>query len=86
MSTKWFKVLATHLPTDPGISSCLGEILSKQDDGYQGFHYQLEFFQNWPVNVDVISWLGFWIVKSKKNENIIHFFYLAVKINPNKVK
>ena len=60
LDTKCFNVLATHLPTEPVISSRLGQIFSKEDDDSQGFHYQLEFFQNWPVNLGVISWLGVW--------------------------
>ena len=39
LSTKWFNVLAIHLPTDPGVLSWMGKIFSKQDDYPQGFHY-----------------------------------------------
>ena len=64
MATKWFNVVDTHLPTDPGILSQLGHIFSKQDDDSQVFHYQLETFQNWPVDLDVIIWLGVWFLNS----------------------
>ena len=58
MPTKWFNVLDNHLAIDPGILSQMGQIFSKQDDYYQGLHYQLESFQNWPFDLDVINWLG----------------------------
>ena len=86
LSTKWFNVIATHLPTDPGILSRLGHIFSKQDDDSQGFHYQIESFQNWPVDLDVISWLGVWFVNNKMYENIIHLFEHADKIQLNEAK
>ena len=57
MVTKWFNVIVPQAPTDPGILSRLGQIFIKHDDYSQVFHYQLESFQNWPVNIDVISWL-----------------------------
>ena len=32
LATKWFNVIAIHLPTDPGILSHLGQIFSKKYD------------------------------------------------------
>ena len=64
MATKWFNVLDTDLPTYPGILSRLGQIFIKQDGDYHGFYYQLESFQNCPVDLDVISWLGVWFFKN----------------------
>ena len=58
LTTNSFNVITNHLPTNSGILSYMGQILNKQDDNSQGFHYQLDFFQNWPVDIDVISWFG----------------------------
>ena len=64
LDTKWFNVIAMRLSTDPGILSHLGKIFRKQDDYCQGSYYQLESFQYWNVDIDVISWLGFWFVNN----------------------
>ena len=62
MATKRFNFHATHQQTNPGILPRMGQIFIKKDDDFQGFHYQLENFQNWPVDIDEISWLGVWFV------------------------
>ena len=61
----------------------MGQLFSKQDDDSQEFHCQLETFQNWPVGLDVISWLGFWFVKNEIYEKSIHLFESAEKTQPN---
>ena len=86
LSNKWFSIIANHPPTETGILSRLGHIFIKQDDDYQGFHYQLESFENWPVDLDVISWLGVWFVNNEIYENSIHFFERAEQIHPNEFK
>ncbi|GMH74663.1 hypothetical protein TL16_g06523, partial [Triparma laevis f. inornata] len=84
-AAKWFNVLITRVPTDPGILSRLGQIFSKEQES-QGFHYQLESYRHYPVNLDVISWLGVWFVKHEMYEKSIHYFERASQIQPNEVK
>lgn len=40
----------------------------------------------YPVNLDVISWLGVWFVKSEMYEQAIKFFERAAQIQPQEVK
>ena len=61
-ATKWFSILNTRVPTDPGILSRLGAIFNKEDDENQAFHYHQEAYNCYPVNLDVTSWLGVWYV------------------------
>ena len=85
LATKWFNVLSTHVPTYPRILSHMGHIFSKHDDDSQGFHYQLESFQIWPVALGVISWLGIWFLSNEMNEISIPLFELVVPIQTNEV-
>ena len=43
-------------------------------------------YQTYPVNMEVISWLGVWYVKSELYENAIEFFERAAEIEPREVK
>ena len=59
---------------------------SSSQEESQGFHYQLESYRHYPVNLDVISWLGVWFVKHEMYEKSIHYFERASQIQPNEVK
>merc|ERR1711907_830049 len=43
-------------------------------------------YRYYPVNMDVISWLGAWYVKSNVFEKAISFFERAAQIEPEEVK
>ena len=77
-ATKWFNILVTRVPTDPGVLSRLGQIFNKDDDESQAFHYHFESYRFYPVNLDVISWLGVWYVKSELYEKAIEFFRAGI--------
>ena len=85
-ATKWFNILTTRVPTDPNILLRLGQIHSRDEDETNAFHYHLNSYQYYPVNLDVISWLGVWYVKSELYEKAIAFFQRASEIQPNEVK
>lgn len=88
-SAKWFNLLLTCFGSnvaDPGVLSRLGQIFNKDDDETQAFHYHLESYRLFPVNLDVISWLGVWYVKSELYEKSIQFFERAAQIQPGEVK
>ncbi len=46
---------------------------------------RLQSYRYFPVNLDVISWLGVWYVKSELYEKAIEFFERASEIQPNEV-
>lgn len=71
---------------DPGILARLGQIFNKDDDETQAFHYHLESYRYFPVDLDVIAWLGVWYVKSELYEKAIQFFERASQIQPAEVK
>lgn len=58
----------------------------QDDDETQAFHYHHESYRFFPVNLDVISWLGVWYVKSELYEKAIEFFERAAEIQPTEVK
>ena len=46
----------------------------------------MESYRHYPVNLDVISWLGVWFVKHEMYEKSIQYFERASQIQPNEVK
>ena len=60
---KWFKILNARVPTDPGVLARIGNIYLKEEDEAQAFHYHQESYRYFPVNMNVISWLGAYLVK-----------------------
>ena len=55
---KWFKILNARVPTDPSVLARIGNIYLKEEDEAQAFHYHQESYRYFPVNMNVISWLG----------------------------
>merc|ERR1712100_154139 len=43
-------------------------------------------YRHYPVNLDVISWLGVYFVKNEMYEKAIEFFERAAEIQPSEVK
>ncbi|ETW04044.1 hypothetical protein H310_04429 [Aphanomyces invadans] len=90
-AAKWFNILLSCFGSakniaDPGVLARMGQIFNKDDDETQAFHYHLESYRHFPVNLDVISWLGVWYVKSELYEKAIQFFERAAQIQPTEVK
>ncbi|CAM9116263.1 unnamed protein product [Hapterophycus canaliculatus] len=85
-ASKWFNILLARVPSDPGILSRMGHIANKEDDDSQAYFYHKESYRHYPVNLDVISWLGVWYVKSELYERAIHYFETAAQIQPTEVK
>ena len=75
----------TRTPTDPGVLSRLGQLYSKDNDESQAYHYFSESFRYYPVNMDVISWLGSYYVKNDVFEKAVDFFDRASHIESDKV-
>ena len=67
---KWFNILITRVPNDPNAHFRLGQLFSKAQDDTNAFHYHLEAHRFYPVNLDIISWLGVWFVKNNLHEKV----------------
>lgn len=85
-ATKWFNVLTARIPTDPGILSRISELFCNNKQDSQGFHYQLESFRQYPVNINVVTWLGVWFAKNEMYEKSLDFFERAIEIQPDEIK
>lgn len=85
-ASKYFNYLISKVPSDPGALARLGQIFAKDDDETQAFHYHHEAFRYYPVDLDVISWLGVWYVKSELYEKASEFFQRASEIQPLEAK
>jgi len=86
VALKWYNILITRVPSDPGVLLRMGQLCNRTDDEAQAFHFHLESYRHYPVSLDVISWLGVWYVKSEMYEKAIHFFERAAQIQPKEVK
>ncbi|CAJ1338454.1 unnamed protein product, partial [Effrenium voratum] len=86
---EWFSLLVTSpkgRSTDPGVLARLANLFNKAGDETQAFHYHLESYRYWPVDMNVITWLGIYYVKQEMYEAAIPFFSRASQIEPNEVK
>jgi len=87
-ATKWFKILHGVVPTDPKVLARLGALYNKDDDETHAlaFHNFSDSYNCYPVNMEVISWLGLWYVRAELYEDAIQFFERASEIEPHEFK
>ncbi|KAG8345587.1 putative Tetratricopeptide repeat [Trypanosoma vivax] len=83
---EWFNRLIGRVPTDPNILARMGSLYAREGDDSQAFHYYLEAYRYYQVNMDVISWLGAYFVKNEVYDKAIQFFERASQIQPQEVK
>jgi intraflagellar transport protein 88 len=86
---EWFSLVLTDpkgRPTDPGVLARIATLFSKQDDENQAFHYQLEAYRYWPVDINVITWLGIYHVKQEMYEQAVPYFTRAAEVQPMEAK
>ncbi|KAK1745059.1 tetratricopeptide repeat protein [Skeletonema marinoi] len=84
---KWFSVLTARIPNDSNTLSRLGQLyLNANEDPQEAMHYKLESFRNFPLDLDVIGWIGSEFVKDELYGKSIYFFQQAALIQPNEVK
>lgn len=92
--------LVALVQTDPGILAKLGSLYQDHDEA-SAFQYHLDVrytptrflwlillqsYRYYPVNLNVISWLGVYYVKTEVYEKAIHYFQRASQLQPNEVK
>ena len=78
--------LNSRVANDAGILARLGATHAKFGDEAKALHYYSEAHNVFPVNMDVISWLGAFHVKNEVYEKAQPYFDLAAKIQPAEVK
>ncbi|OMJ89911.1 hypothetical protein SteCoe_7798 [Stentor coeruleus] len=83
---KWYNLLLTALPTDPGVLQKIGFLYSQLNDENQAFHYYMESYRHLPINIEAISWLGVFYVKSELYEKACSFFERASQIQYSEPK
>jgi len=94
---RWYQILLTKLagghgghggkgPTDPNILARMGAIYARDEDDHQALHYYSESYKHYPVNLETISWLGIYYVRSELYEKASDFFERAAQIQPKEVK
>lgn len=85
-AARYFSLLLTKVPTDPTALARLGQIHSKEGDDGQAFHYHLESYRHFPVDLDVIRNLGVWFVNTEVYWKAIRYFRQAAAVAPRDVK
>jgi intraflagellar transport protein 88 len=83
---KWFNVLAASQSSDSTILSRLAYLYAKSKDDSQSLHYHLESFRHFPVDLDVIAWIGAWFVQREMFDRSIYFFQQAALVQPKEIK
>jgi intraflagellar transport protein 88 len=85
-AAKTFQMLLNKVPGDPNLCCKLGQIYEKLQDDNSAQHWHMEAHKNYPVNLNVTSWLGVWYVKREMYEEAIKFFERAAQVQPGEIK
>lgn len=85
-AAKTYQLLLNKVPGDPGICCRLGQIYEKLQDDNTACHWHSEAHRAYPVNLNVISWLGVWYVKREMYEQAIEYFQQAASVQPSEIK
>lgn len=83
---KYFSYLVSRVRSDPAVLARLGHLFSAGDDETEAFRYHSDSFGYYPVNLDVISFLGIWFVKAELYEKAIVYFERAAEVEPKEAK
>lgn len=85
-AAKTYELLLHKVPGDPNVCNRLGQVYEKLEDENTACHWMTEAHRHFPVNLNVISWLGVWYVKREMYEQAIEFFSQAAAVQPGEVK
>jgi len=83
---EWYKRLIAQVKSDSGVLARFGALMARVDEESQAVAYHLDSYRYYPVDMDVISWLGAYQVKSEMYEEAIKYFEKAAQIQPKEVK
>jgi len=87
-----YKRLITQVKSDAGVLARYGALLAREEndnpayDESAAYSYQHDSYKYFPCDMDVISWLGAYFVKSEMYEKAIEYFQKAAQIQPREVK
>lgn len=85
-AAKTYELLLNKVPGDPNICVKLGQVYERLEDENAACHWYSESHRHFPVNLNVISWLGVWYVKREMYDQAIEFFSQASRVQPGEVK
>jgi len=85
-AAKTYEMLLHKVPGDPGVCARLGTVFEKLEDDASACHWHMEAHRHYPVNLNVISWLGVWYVKREMLEQAIEYFERASVVQPGEIK
>jgi intraflagellar transport protein 88 len=83
---KTYENILKYIPADPNLYHRLGLIHERLEDENFAKQWHEEAHRIYPVNLNVISWLGVWYVKREMYEEAIKFFDTASDVQPGEVK
>ena len=85
-AAKTYELLLNKVPGDPNICVKLGQVYERLEDENTACHWYSEAHRYFPVNLNVISWLGVWYVKREMYDQAIEYFSQASRVQPGEVK
>ena len=87
-----YKRLIAQVKSDAGVLARYGALLAREEndnpayDESSAHSYLYDSYKYFPCDMDVISWLGAYFVKSEMYEKAIEYFQKAAQIQPKEVK
>jgi len=81
-----YQRLIALVKTDAGVLARYGSLLARENDEGTAYEQHHESYKFFPVDMEVISWLGAYFVKSEMYEKAMEYFQKAAQIQPKEVK
>jgi len=83
---KFLTKLLLLVPSDPKVLARLGSLHAQNHKETEAFENFADSYAAYPANMEVISWLGVWFVKSGQYELAVPYFSRAAEIEPQEIK
>ncbi|KAH7352170.1 hypothetical protein KP509_19G033100 [Ceratopteris richardii] len=83
---QWLQIVIASAMHDAGVLALLGNLFTKFNDETKAHYYYSESHRVYPVNMNIITFLGAFYVQHELYEKAIPIFKLASKIQPQEVK
>ncbi|KAF4651238.1 hypothetical protein FOZ61_010637 [Perkinsus olseni] len=73
-------------PNDPTVLARIGQLYELEGNEVEAYHNYKESYRHWPLDLNVITWLGVYYVKKDLFESAVPLFMRASEISPSEPK
>lgn len=82
-SLEWYFRLLGLVNFDPGIYKKIAQLYEKENERQHAFQNYYESFKIYPVDLEIVDWIGTHFIDLQKAEKAVTFYQKTVAANPN---